>query len=92
VEAIESAPAAEVPQVHSVLLLLGASEGVAPECAASYRYIDQGVVEGYSANPIGAIESNVTNANIEKIVPFLISSLPQFVLDDRLTYNPYIFL
>lgn len=65
------------PRAQSVWFELGASEGVAPECAVSYRYIDQGVVEGYSANPIGATESIVAKANIEKISNFSISPFPQ---------------
>jgi hypothetical protein len=74
------------------LLLLGTSEGVDPECATSCRYIGQGVTEEYNANPIGAVESNVINANAERIVTFFIFPLPQFVFepDYRIAYTYYL--
>jgi hypothetical protein len=68
---MEIEPAALVPHAHAVLLLLGTSEGVAPECATSCRYIDQGAAEGYSAYAVDA-DSNVTRVNIERINNFFI--------------------
>ena len=60
-------PAAETPHAHAVLLLLGTSEDVAPECATSYRYIDQGAVVGYKAEAV-EVSDNVTMKANAKIV------------------------
>jgi hypothetical protein len=69
---METEPPALIPHAHAVLLLLGTSEDVAPECATSCRYIDQGVVEGYNAYAVDA-DSNVTRIKIERITGFFIT-------------------
>jgi hypothetical protein len=77
VDFIETEPAAETPHVHSVLFVLGTSEGVAPECATSYRYIGQDAVVGYKAEAV-EVSDNVTmktNAKVMYVAFFTVVNL-----------------